>query len=83
MKRHILTDGRGVPLSVLTTGANVHDKWKVADALDAVVIRGVFGPVRPGHLCLDKGYDYDEAREIVAEFGFATLLGRAARGVFL
>src|SRR5687768_4252663 len=24
----------------------------------------------PQGLCLDKGYDYDEVREIVAEFGF-------------
>jgi len=29
------------------------------------------------HLCLDKGYDYDEVRAIVAEFGFtAHILSR-------
>jgi len=39
VKRHVLTDGRGVPLAVLITGANVHDKWMVADVLDAVVLR--------------------------------------------
>ena len=58
MKRHVLTDGRGVPLSVLITGANVHDKWMVAAALDAVLLRAPRGPRCPEHLCLDKGYDY-------------------------
>jgi transposase len=24
----------------------------------------------PQHLCLDKGYDYDEVRELVAAFGY-------------
>jgi putative transposase len=27
-------------------------------------------PEQPQGMCLDKGYDYDEVREIVAEFGF-------------
>ena len=27
-------------------------------------------PENPQGLCLDKGYDYDEVRAIVAEFGF-------------
>ena len=65
MKRHVLTDGRGVPLSVLITGANVHDKWMVADALDAVVLRSSRGPRRPKNLCLDKGYDYADAEAAV------------------
>jgi putative transposase len=65
VKRHVLTDGRGVPLSVLTTPANVHDKWMVADVLDGVVIRPPHGPRRPEHLCLDKGYDYADAEKAV------------------
>jgi putative transposase len=58
VKRHILTDGKGIPLAALITGANVHDKWMVGDVLDAVVVRASRGPRRPEHLCLDKGYDY-------------------------
>jgi transposase len=27
-------------------------------------------PARPQNLCLDKGYDYDEVRELLDEFGF-------------
>jgi transposase len=58
VKRHILTDGRGVPLAAEISGANVHDKWLVEQTLDGVVLRGSRGPRRPEHLCLDKGYDY-------------------------
>ena len=61
VKRHILTDGRGVPLSVCITAANVHDKWLVGEVLDNVIIRAPRGPRRPKHLCLDKGYDYLDA----------------------
>ena len=69
MKRHVLTDGRGVPLSVVITGANVHDKWMVADVLDGVVLYGPRGPRRPEHLCLDKGYDYADAERAVRSRG--------------
>jgi putative transposase len=65
VKRHILTDGRGVPLAAEISGANVHDKWFVAQTLDAVVVRAPRGPRRPKHLCLDKGYDYKDAEAAV------------------
>jgi transposase len=65
VKRHVLTDGRGVPLSVVITGANVHDKWMVARTLDAVAMRAPRGPRRPKHLCLDKGYDYRDTEACV------------------
>ncbi len=63
VKRHILTDGRGVPLAAEITGANVHDKWLVGQMLDAVVLRAPRGPRRPEHLCLDKGYDCTDVRD--------------------
>jgi putative transposase len=65
VKRHVLTDGRGVPLAALITAANVHDKWMVAAALDAVAMRAPRGPRRPVNLCLDKGYDYADAEAAV------------------
>ena len=69
VKRHVLTDGRGVPLSVLTTPANVHDKWMVGEVFDGVVLRGPRGPRRPEHLCLDKGYDYADSERAVRTRG--------------
>ena len=65
MKRHILTDGRGVALSAVITGANVHDKWLVGQVLDAVVARGPRGTRRPKNLCMDKGYDYADSEHEV------------------
>jgi putative transposase len=60
VKRHILTDGRGVPLSAEITAANVHDKRAAISTVDAVVVRAPRGPRRPKNLCLDKGYDFDD-----------------------
>jgi len=60
VKRHILTDARGVPLGVTLTGANVHDKWMVGATLDTVPLCDARGIMRPRNICLDKGYDYKE-----------------------
>jgi len=60
VKRHVLTDGRGVPIGVMITGANVHDKWMVGATLDTVPLSNSRGIKRPANLCLDKGYDYRE-----------------------
>jgi transposase len=65
VKRHVLTDGRGVPLAAEISGANIHDKWLVCQTLDGVVHRGSRGPRRPRHLCLDKGYDYADVEAAV------------------
>jgi transposase len=76
MKRHIWTDGRGVPLAVLLTGANVHDKWMVGALLDATVVRAPRGPRRPEHLCLDKGYDYADTEAAVRARGIVPHIRR-------
>ena len=76
MKRHVLTDGRGVPLAALITAANVHDKWMVAEVLDAVVLNGALGPSRPRHLCLDKGYDYADCEAAVRARGIVPHIRR-------
>ncbi len=77
MKRHILSDGRGVPLAAVTTGANVHDKWLVGRVLDAIVVRAPRGPRRPAHLCLDKGYDNPSGCQALDRRGVCQ--GQAAR----
>lgn len=60
VKRHIVTDGRGVPLAAEITAANVHDKRAAVPTVDAIVMRTARGPRRPKNLCLDKGYDFDD-----------------------
>lgn len=62
-KRHVLTDGQGIPLGVTLTGANVHNKHVCGKTLDAVVLKGSRGPRRPKNLCLDKGYTSNPSRK--------------------
>jgi len=65
VKRHVLADGRGVPLAIAISAANVHDKRAAIPTLDAVVVRHGRGPRRPTNLCLDKGYDYPDINAAV------------------
>ncbi|NXZ87787.1 transposase [Serratia fonticola] len=53
VKRSLMTDANGLPLSLVVAGANTHDIKLVEDALDGLQTG------RPGQrlrLCLDKGY---------------------------
>jgi putative transposase len=61
-----MTDGRGVPVSVRIAGANRPDFKLLEATLDATVVRTRSGrPRRPRHLCLDKGYDYEECDRVL------------------
>ena len=65
-------DAAGVPLGVAVDGANRHDKKLAEATLESIPVhRDLPGPGDPPqHLCLDKGYDYDDIRALVAEFAF-------------
>ncbi len=53
----MLVDGRGVPLSLIVTGANVHDSTQLVNVLDSIVITHEDPPTRRNkHLCADAGY---------------------------
>ena len=71
VKRSVLTDGRGVPLGAAIGGANRNDHKLMRPTLEAIPVRRP-KPTRrrPQHLCLDKGFDYDEPRALAEEFGF-------------
>lgn len=47
-------DERGVPLSIVVTGANEHDVTKLSELLDARVIKSP--DEQKENLCLDAGY---------------------------
>ena len=54
-------------------GANRHDSRLLAATLDSIPIeRPKPTPERPQGLCLDRGYDYEPVRELVAERGFTS-----------
>lgn len=60
-----------MPIGLTVAGANRHDMKLVRPTLESIVVeRPQPTPERKQNLCLDKGYDYDEVRAIVAEFGF-------------
>ena len=58
-------DGRGVPLSIVVTGANRHDVTQLEAVLDEIMI------YRPDdmdqHLCGDKGYAGEPAQKVMEE----------------
>lgn len=65
-KRHLLVDGRGVPLSFTVTGANRHDVSQLEAVLDAIQVKRPAPPVRRNkHLCADAGYTGTPALEII------------------
>jgi putative transposase len=70
-KRLVLTDGRGVPLGGVIDGVNCNDRKLMRQTIEAIPIKRP-NPTRrrPQHLCLDKGFDYDEPRALAAAFGF-------------
>ena len=56
-KRSLLTEGHGLPIAIVISGANTHDIKLLEKTLDNIVI---FRPVptdeNPQNLCLDAGY---------------------------
>lgn len=64
VKRSVLVDGRGVPLGLAVAGANRNDMKLVESTLDKIVIeRPEITHDHLQHMCLDKGYDYQEVRD--------------------
>lgn len=69
-KRSVLTEGSGLPIAVVVDGANRND-FKLARATleEAPVPIPDEETVETVGLCLDKGYDYQEVRDLLDEFG--------------
>ncbi|WP_373428726.1 transposase [Streptomyces rishiriensis] len=65
-KHHLICDGRGTPLKVITTAANVNDATQtlaLVDGIPPVAGRPGRPRKRPEALLGDKGYDSDPHRE--------------------
>ena len=66
-----MVDGRGVPLSIIVTGANRHDVSQLAAVLDGSVVKRPAPPERRSqHLCADAGYTGTPALCIIEEHGY-------------
>jgi len=84
-KRHILTDKKGIPLSVVTSPASTHDIKLVIDVVDNSVIKRrrrrrqlpSSHRTKPGtrrrlrqHLCLDKAYISEQEEQELIKRGY-------------
>jgi transposase len=73
------------PLALAIEGANRHDMKLVRSTLEGIMAARPLPTVAMPHgLCLDKGYDFDEVRSIVREFGFTAHIrarGEEARAI--
>jgi putative transposase len=68
-KRSVLTDGGGVPIGLAVEGANRNDFRMVQETLTSIPVeRPLPTPEKPQGMCLDKGYDFDEVRALLATF---------------
>jgi len=64
-------DGRGVPLSLIVTGANVNDGKRLDEVLSAIMVKRKTPPVRRSkHLCADAGYRSAENLRVIAQHDY-------------
>jgi transposase len=71
VKRSLLTEGHGLPIGLTIAGANRHDMKLLRPTIESIIVdRPEPSEEQPQGMCLDKGYDYDEVRDILHEFGF-------------
>lgn len=77
-------------MGLAVAGANVNDFKLARETIESIPVRRLRpSPGEPQNLCLDKGYDFDEVRDLAREFGFtahirsrgeeAKLIRRSAR----
>ena len=77
VKRSLLVEADRGPLSVVIAGANVPDFKLLEATLEAIVVeRPEPAEEAVQHLCLDKGYDKQPAREVVERHDYQAHIRR-------
>ena len=67
-------------MGLAVDGANRHDMKLVRATVDSLPVpRPAPSPDQPQGMCLDKGYDFDEVRRTLDEFGFTAHIRSRAR----
>ena len=70
-KRSVLTDACGIPIGLAVDGANRVDFKMVRETIASIAADRPSPSRRaPQGVCLDKGYDYTEVRDLLREFLF-------------
>src|SRR5215210_7146937 len=77
LKRSVMVDAAGIPLGVVSAGANCHDSPLLAPTLNALkALRGLPDPV---NVHLDRGYDSDPTRRLLQERGLVGVISERGR----
>lgn len=67
----MLVDERGIPLSLVVSGAQTHDVKLLEPTLDNFVVKRSRGKDAPAqHLCADKGYAGQPAQQAMTEHNY-------------
>ncbi|MFD7282270.1 IS5 family transposase [Streptomyces sp. NPDC059862] len=75
LKRSVASEARGVPLGLVSAGANRHDSPLLVPTLEAA--KAQVGPLSEQvNVNLDRGYDSDKTRAALAELGFTGTIAR-------
>ena len=75
LKRSVATEARGVPLGIVSAGANRHDSPLLVPTLEAAKEQVGELPDQV-NVNLDRGYDSDKTRSALAELGFTGEIAR-------
>ena len=71
VKRSLLTEASGVPIGLAIDGANRHDCKMVKATIESIPVERPEPTKRKTQgMCLDKGYDSGEVRDLVKEFSY-------------
>lgn len=71
VKRHLLTEGNGLPIGLVVTGANRHDKTQVDQVFSTMPLPAPIPTLEdPQHFCGDKGFDYPDVRSLIGAWGY-------------
>ena len=74
LKRSTLTDAAGIPLHLVSAGANRHDSPLLAPTLEGLALLGPLPRRITAHL--DRGYDSAPTRALLAALGFTGVIAR-------
>ncbi|MCC6443928.1 MAG: IS5 family transposase [Armatimonadetes bacterium] len=70
-KRSLHTEGAGVPVGLAVEGSHRNDFKRVRETLESIPVeRPAPSEADPQGMSMDKGYDYNEGRDLVREFGY-------------
>ena len=71
VKRSLLTEASGIPIGLAVDGVNRHDCKMVEATIESIPVERPKPTKRKDQgMCLDKGYDSGEVKDLVKEFGY-------------